>query len=59
MSLETTLIKLGHTKEKRKIDILKIDCAMCEWTVMPPIFAAIASGNLEVDQIQIEVRNSN
>jgi hypothetical protein len=54
-SLETIYRKLGHKKDKRKIDILKIDCEGCEWTVMPPIFAAIASGNLEVDQIQIEV----
>jgi hypothetical protein len=58
MSLETIYQKLGHKKEKRKIDILKIDCEACEWTVMPPIFAAIASGNLVVDQIQIEVHNS-
>jgi hypothetical protein len=55
MSLETIYSKLGHKEKKRKIDILKIDCEGCEWTVMPPIFAAIASGSLEVDQIQIEL----
>jgi hypothetical protein len=57
MSLETIYSALGHNKKdnKRKIDIFKIDCEMCEWTVMLPIFAAIASGNLEVDQIQIEL----
>jgi hypothetical protein len=55
MSLEIIYSTIGRKKDKCKMDIFKIDCGMCDWTVMPPIFAAIASGNLEVDQIQMEL----
>ena len=55
MSLESIYKRLGHQKTGRKIDILKIDCEMCEWAVMPLVFQAIASGKIQIDQILIEV----
>lgn len=53
--IETIYEELGHKKEQRKIDILKIDCEGCEWLAMPPVFDAMARGELKIDQIQIEV----
>lgn len=52
-SLSTIMSELNHTG--RKIDILKIDCEHCEYQVMHPVFNAIAAGELEIDQIQMEV----
>ena len=53
MSFDTVLRKLGH--ENRTIDILKIDCEGCEYTAMPPLLDAIASGKIKVNQILIEL----
>jgi hypothetical protein len=49
--------KLHH--KKRKIDIFKIDCERCEYSAMPPVFDAIARGDLEIDQIQIELHSES
>lgn len=53
MSFQTIIEKLGHTN--RTIDILKIDCQGCEYASMPPLFDLIASGDVQVDQILIEL----
>lgn len=53
MSFQTVMEKLGHTN--RTIDILKIDCQGCEYASMPPLFDLIASGNVLVDQVLIEL----
>jgi len=52
-SLERVMQDLGH--ENRTIDILKIDCQGCEWSVFPPFFDLIASGKVRVDQVQVEL----
>ncbi|KAL3935350.1 MAG: hypothetical protein SGARI_003014 [Bacillariaceae sp.] len=52
-SLESIMTELGHTQ--RKIDIFKIDCEWCEYDAMPPVFDAIASGKMQIDQILIEL----
>lgn len=56
-SLETVVKDLGH--ENRAIDMLKIDCEGCEWTVMPKVFEAIASGRLVVHQVLIELHQND
>jgi len=56
MSFQTIMQKLGHTN--RTIDILKIDCQGCEYASMPPLFELIASGNVQVDQVIIELHDS-
>eukprot|EP00978_Attheya_sp_CCMP212_P003867 scaffold8225_cov52-Attheya_sp.AAC.1 len=55
MSFETIINKLGHNGTR--IDIIKIDCEGCEYTVMPPLFDAISKGTIQVDQIQIELHD--
>ena len=55
-SFQTVMQKLGHTN--RTIDILKIDCQGCEYASMPPLFELIASGNVQVDQVLIELHDS-
>jgi hypothetical protein len=57
MSLQHIMKKLHH--KKRKIDIFKIDCERCEYSAMPPVFDAIARGDLEIDQIQIELHSES
>jgi hypothetical protein len=44
---------LNHTG--RTLDILKIDCEGCEYTAMIPLLNAIAAGDIQVDQILIEL----
>lgn len=53
MSFQTVIEKLGHTN--RTIDILKIDCQGCEYASMPPLFDLIASGDVQVNQVLIEL----
>ena len=53
--IEAIYKELGHKEQKRKIDILKIDCEGCEWKTMPLVFEAMARGDLRIDQIQIEL----
>mmetsp|Transcript_13223 Transcript_13223/g.18421 ORF Transcript_13223/g.18421 Transcript_13223/m.18421 type:complete len:109 (+) Transcript_13223:289-615(+) len=45
--------ELGHTG--RTLEVLKIDCEGCEYEVMPLLFEAIASHEVQVNQIQIEM----
>ena len=52
-SLERIVKDLGHTN--RKIDMFKIDCEGCEYDAMPPVFDAVAKGQLQIDQILIEL----
>lgn len=51
--LHTIMTDLGHTD--RTIDILKFDCEGCEYESMPPFFDLIASNQIRVNQIQIEL----
>ncbi|KAL9178453.1 hypothetical protein ACHAXT_003783 [Thalassiosira profunda] len=51
--LETIMRELGHTN--RTIDILKIDCEGCEYKTLPPVFDAIAAGNAQISQLQVEM----
>jgi len=53
MSMEHIIKKLGHVN--RTIDILKIDCEGCEYSTMPPVFELIASGQIQVNQVQVEL----
>jgi len=55
MSMEHVLRELGH--ENRTIDILKIDCEGCEWTVLPVFFDLVASGKFQVNQVLVELHN--
>ncbi len=55
-SLESIMKELNHIN--RKIDIFKIDCEGCEYDVMPPVFDAIAQGQLQIDQILIEMHRT-
>lgn len=57
MSLKSIIRELHHTG--RKIDILKIDCELCEWQAVPDIFDAIHAGEIKVDQIQIELHGGS
>ena len=52
-SLHTIITELGHTN--RTIDIFKIDCEGCEYDAMPEFFDLIASKQIRVNQIQIEL----
>eukprot|EP00956_Cyclotella_meneghiniana_P011426 scaffold16034_cov38-Cyclotella_meneghiniana.AAC.2 len=52
-SLDRILGELGHVG--RRLNILKIDCEGCEYDVMPPVFEAVATGGLKIDQILIEL----
>ncbi|KAG7345547.1 methyltransferase domain containing protein [Nitzschia inconspicua] len=52
-SVENVMKQLEHTG--RKIDIFKIDCEGCEYEAMPPVFEAMAKGNLQIDQLLIEM----
>mmetsp|Transcript_39101 Transcript_39101/g.94530 ORF Transcript_39101/g.94530 Transcript_39101/m.94530 type:complete len:336 (+) Transcript_39101:50-1057(+) len=52
-SIHTIMTELGHTN--RTIDILKIDCEGCEYESMPAFFDLIASKQIRVNQIQIEL----
>lgn len=56
-SLVTIVSELNHTG--RKIDILKIDCEGCEWEVMPVVFDAVLNGTMHIDQIQIELHDTD
>jgi hypothetical protein len=57
MSLENMMKELGHTG--RKIDVFKIDCERCEYTAMPLVFEAIARGDMQIDQILIELHSES
>jgi hypothetical protein len=52
-SAATVIKELGHTG--RTIDIFKIDCEGCEGVVMPPLLESIANGDVQVNQVQIEL----
>ncbi|CAJ1938118.1 unnamed protein product [Cylindrotheca closterium] len=56
-SLQTIIAQLGHTK--RTIDILKIDCEGCEYRAMPLLFDLIAKKELQINQIQIELHETD
>lgn len=58
MSLVTAMKKLDHYG-KRKIDIFKIDCEGCEFLAMREAFEAISRGEIQVDQVQIEIHGGN
>ncbi|KAL7535277.1 hypothetical protein ACHAWF_005109 [Thalassiosira exigua] len=53
--LETIMRELGHIG--RTIDILKIDCDGCEYTALPPFFDLIASGKVQISQLQVEMHS--
>ena len=55
-SFNTIINELNHTG--RTIDILKIDCELCEWFTMPQLFQDITNSGLIVNQIQIEMHRS-
>jgi hypothetical protein len=52
-SAATVIKELGHTG--RAIDIFKIDCEGCEVMVMAPLLESIANGDVQVNQVQIEL----
>ena len=56
-SFNTIIKELNHTG--RIIDILKIDCELCEWFTMPQLFQDITNSGLIVNQIQIEMHRSS
>lgn len=52
-SLETIVRKLGHAN--RTIDILKVDCEECEYASLPKFLDIVASGEMRVGQLQVEL----
>ncbi|CAB9520880.1 expressed unknown protein [Seminavis robusta] len=52
MSLETIVQKLGHGN--RAIDVFKIDCEGCEYSVIKDIFTAIFKHKLRINQVLVE-----
>jgi hypothetical protein len=55
-SVDRIIKELGHVN--RTIDIFKIDCERCEYDAMPPVFEAIARGQLQIHQILIELHRT-
>ena len=52
-SIGDVLNELGH--KGRRIHVFKIDCEGCEYQVMPQLAEHIKSGDVRIDQIQVEM----
>eukprot|EP00890_Picochlorum_soloecismus_P003792 jgi/Picsp_1/4413/NSC_06635-R1_protein len=56
-SIVQSLSELDHLR--KTIHIFKIDCEGCEHGVMPHVLELVKTGQLKVDQIQIEMHGTN
>lgn len=55
--LSAIMQMLGHTN--RHLTILKVDCEGCEYEAFPSVFDGCATGQLTIDQLQIELHTTN
>jgi hypothetical protein len=56
-TIQEIVSELGHNG--RTIHVFKIDCEGCEYGVLPQVIDMVESGQLVIDQIQVEIHGTD